>query len=208
MRVFVDLIITELPWLLFISFVAFHFTMSGIGEFTQVIQKAIDNREVIVNERVELLDFENASGKKFDEELENITTITVPFKNNSSSKVESFSGLTVSFDSNLNIQQYGEIQLVETDDRITSRVYTNGELAGSTVVNKTRNGERVQPTDYLDDVQECLVDFGITPDSAQAIISTCGLVCTITLGTGCIACLGVFGSIGMGIIIGCFTSQA
>lgn len=179
-------------------------TGAQINETIQLVHIALENQQIVIYNQDEL-DFNNAMGYQFDESQNNIKTITIPFVGNSKTDVSSLNSLTVAFNSEQNIVEYSEIKVTEGSDYVTSTVYVNGEEAGSTSIEKSTEG--FQTMGYIDRVNDCMARFGVNPDTAALAISTCGLVCTISLGTLCLPCLGTIGAAGGGVIVGCFISE-
>jgi hypothetical protein len=179
-----------------------------LNNFIKRIRNSIQNKEIKVHSKIKDLDFERAKGYKFDEGLENIDSyyVTIPLKNLPDGSPESISGLTVGFNDSYVIQEYGEIIVNEKNKTYKIKAYKNGKYEGSTTITKHSSQEygTIKPMSYMDDVVDCMDRYGVNPDTAKAVVATCGLVCSITLGTGCIVCLGVFGAAGSGVIVGCF----
>ncbi len=136
--------------------------------------------------------------------LYSLQTVTIPFKENSKTDVSSLNTLTVAFDSNSKLYEYSEITVTETKETATATVYVNGEEAGSSSIQKA--GE-FQTMGYIDRVNDCMERYGVNPDTAALALSVCGLVCTVSLGTLCVPCLGTVGAAGGGVIVGCFINS-
>ncbi|GIN41469.1 hypothetical protein [Heyndrickxia oleronia] len=182
-----------------------HSTVLGKSEKSQLVEKVkegIQNQDINVVGDVDQLDYDNSNAFKFDANFENVTSITIPYKDTEG--VKTLSGLTVTFDAQLNQQEYSEIQVTETKTQATSFVYINGSEAGSATIEKS---SRFQTMGYIDRVNDCMARFGVNPDTAALALTTCGTVCAISLGTLCLPCLGIFGAAGGGVIVGCFLNS-
>lgn len=166
-------------------------TEAQIQETLDIVQKAIASKKVAVKGDINKLDFANASGYKFDKEQDNTTILTIPFTDNSKTDVSSLNNVTVALDANLNIIEYSEIKVEETKDTAKSTVYASGEKVGSAEVKKDGQNYEMK-TGYIDRVNACMKKFGVSPETAALAISTCGTVCTVSLGTLCLPCLGSF----------------
>lgn len=167
------------------------------------VELAIESNEIKVNNSDEL-NYEKATGYQFSEEDDNIQTVTIPFKENSETDVSSLNSLTVAFDTESKVTEYSEIVVSETAETATAIVYVNGSEAGTTTIEKT---PEFQTFGYIDRVNDCMERFGVNPDTAALALSVCGLVCTVSLGTLCVPCLGTVGAAGGGVIVGCFLNS-
>ncbi|MGG3754289.1 hypothetical protein ABEW49_18980 [Bacillus anthracis] len=181
-------------------------TEAQVQKTLDIVQKAIASNQIEVKGDINKLDFANASGYKFDKEQDNTTIITIPFTDNSKTDVSSLNNVTVALDVKLEILEYSEIKIEETKDTAKSTVYANGEKVGSNEIKKGGQDYELK-TGYIDRVNACMKKFGVTPETAALAISTCGTVCTVSLGTLCLPCLGIFSAAGGGVIIGCFMNS-
>lgn len=181
---------------------------SQIKEAEKIIKESIKEQEILLNGKG-TLDYKNANGYKFDETEGNIQTVTIPYKENKENEVSSLNNVTVAFDSKSHIKEYSEVKIEETSTHSKSTVYVNGKESGTATIEKTEKTETKSDGEfhtlgYLDNVNKCMNKYGVNPDTAALAISTCGLVCTVSLGTLCVPCLGTVGAAAGGVIVACF----
>ncbi|MGP4073751.1 hypothetical protein ACTWQB_14495 [Piscibacillus sp. B03] len=153
------------------------------------IRKSIVNNEIDINSKLGDLDFKNIVGYQFDETQENNINVVIPFKNKGENK--SIENLNIALNKDLEVIEYSELLVEETDNTLTSHVYIDGEKVGETTVTKSDSSEGDFSTQgYMDRVVDCLEGYGINPDTALLLAQTCLTICTFTLGAGCLICAG------------------
>lgn len=162
----------------------------------KAIHKSIDNGHLKVKGNSENLDFDNLKGQKFDKTQDNVTSVTIPFKNKSGA--HKLANLTVFLDSNNHVKRYSETDVKETTDKASSVLYMNGDKMGGGSVDKSKaqksqNGEGIH-TQGISDVNKCMSYYGIKPAYISLAITTCSAACaTAVLCAPCVGALEVAG---------------
>ncbi|HLP23009.1 MAG TPA: hypothetical protein VK139_03080 [Microbacteriaceae bacterium] len=124
-------------------------------------------------------------------------TLHVPFTPDSS--VVGVSGTTFVFDSALKLAAVGDVVYrQQSPTRGSVEMWVNGQKVLDQIVvsdNDTPEDAGVARAFSWGKVNECLLNQGISQWLIAAVGVACSLLCTATLGMGCVACIAAFGGI-------------
>jgi len=185
---------------------AVELTDEEFSQLQQVILEKWDQGEIETVEPKSKFDFDRARGTAFDGELENVKTyyVFIPFRE-SAGHFMPLSGITFAFANDGTIVQAHEVIIDEAENAFDIKIYSNGSLIGSHVVDgiSGHSDGMVRPFGYWEDVAECLQNFGADGSIVATALAACSLVCPVTGPAGCAVCIGIYLAVDAGVIVGC-----
>lgn len=139
-------------------------------------------------------------GKVTAKKIDNSYLLRVPY---ASGDIHEMSGLSVNLNEDAEIFSTSETIIKETAETYEVLAYAGDESVSKTIVKDDYNNNGEISILGLDDVNDCLDDYGVSRALLAAVAAGCGFICIGTIGTGCLACYGSYLAVDGGIIAGC-----
>ncbi|WP_350253672.1 hypothetical protein [Bacillus halotolerans] len=178
-------------------------------------KKAIEDGDIKYHKSNEkVFDNESVRGIKYDD---GTVTYSVSYLYVDTEKVDRVSSFNVSFDSDMNIEEYYEVDMKKVSSTQNEMTYwVNGvkdeEKSGvfeteKSTEDQTSSSNMMSTQSWTGCVSDCLGDKNISQWAITGLAILCGAACTAgvpaTAGTACYACVNTAGIIGVNAFFDC-----